>query len=268
MSNTVLVVIAHPDDEALGISGTMARLVDEGDAVTIVCATRGEAGEISDPALATPETLGEVREQELRDAMRDLGVEDVRFLDYRDSGMAGTPENDHAESLYQAEPLQVAMGLTAIMQEVNPDVIITWDASGGYGHPDHVRVHETVVEAFGSYQMRSGRPVRLYYMALPMHLFQEMAAELQEQGVEWGNESIRDRAMQLERPPVTTVIDVGPYIEQKRRAMACHRSQLPPESPWEKVSEALRRQLVGAEYFHRAVPPWNEGDPTETSLFG
>ena len=263
MSHTVLVVTAHPDDEALGIGGTMARLVAEGHHVTIVCATRGEAGEISDPALATPETLGAVREQELRNAMRILGVADVRFLDYRDSGMEGTPENDDPRSLFQAEPMEVVMALTAIMQEVNPDVVITWEPSGGYGHPDHIKVHETTTEAFHSYQMRSGRPVRLYYTAFPVHLFAEMAEELRAQGIELGNEQMRRRAMSLPRLPVTTEIDLTPYLERKREALAQHRTQMPADSPFTRLSEPLRRKFLGREYFHRAVPPWHEGEAME-----
>jgi N-acetyl-1-D-myo-inositol-2-amino-2-deoxy-alpha-D-glucopyranoside deacetylase len=267
MSQTVLVVVAHPDDEVFGMGGTMARLIDDGHAVTVVCATRGEVGEISDPALATPETLGEVREQELRNAMRELGVDDVRFLDYRDSGMAGTPENEDTRAFIQAEPMEVAMDLTAIMQEVNPDVIITWDQSGGYGHPDHVRVHETVTDAFGSYQMRSGRPVRLYYTALPVGLFEEMAVELREQGIEiFDDDEARESMTRLPRPPVTTVLDVSGYVEQKRRAMAEHRSQMPADSPFDRVSEELRQRFFGKEYFHRAVPEWHEGEPQEHSI--
>lgn len=268
MPQSVLVVVAHPDDETFSTGGLMARSVAEGHAVTVVCVTRGEVGEISDPALATPETLGQVREQELRDAMAELNVHDVRFLDYRDSGMDGTPENDDPRALVQAEPMQVAMELTAVMQEVNPDVIVTWDRSGGYGHPDHVRVHETVTDAFDSYVMRSGKSARLYYMALPVHLFAEMAAELRAEGVDWGNEEIRDSIMRLERPPVTTAIDVTAYVEAKRRAIACHRSQFPPESPWDKVSEGLRARMFGTEYYSRVVPPWNEGEPVEQSLLG
>ena len=263
---SVMIVIAHPDDETLQ-GGTLARLVDEGHQVTIVCATRGEVGEISDPALATPETLGQVREQEMRTAARELGVEDVRFLDYRDSGMEGTPDNEHPEALIQAEPLEVSMALTAIMQEVNPDIVITWDASGGYGHPDHIRVHETTTEAFGSYQMRSGRPVRLYYMALPTHLFAEMQRELQAQGIEFGSQAVREARERFTRPPVTTQIDVAPYVEQKRRSRLQHRSQLPADSPWERLSEDLQRRFYSVEYFHRAEPPWNEGEAKETWLF-
>ena len=266
MANTVLVVVAHPDDESFSIGGTIARLTDEGHHVTVVCATRGEAGEISDPALATPETLGEVRERELREAMHALGVDDVRFLDFRDSGMEGTPENDDPRSLLQAEPMEVTMALTAIMQEVYPDVVITWDPSGGYGHPDHIRVHETATEAFAAYQMRSGSPVRLYYMALPVHLFAAMQAELQAHGIEFGNERIRERAASLPRLPVTTEIDIEKYVARKLAAMAAHHSQMQPNLPFDRMSDALRRKVVGTEYFHRAVPPWHDEEPRETAL--
>jgi LmbE family N-acetylglucosaminyl deacetylase len=259
----VLIAIAHPDDETL-TGGTLARAVAEGHGVTVVCATRGEVGEISDPALATPETLGEVREGELRAAMAELGVEDVRFLGYRDSGMEGTPENEDERALVQAEPLEVAMDLTALMQEVYPDIVITWDASGGYGHPDHIRVHETATEAFESYKMRSGRPVRLYYMALPTHLFEEMQRELAALGIEFGSDEIRASRARFERPPITTEIDVSPYVEQKRNAMRQHRSQFPPDMPFDKLSEDLQRRFFNVEYLHRADPPWNEGEAKES----
>jgi LmbE family N-acetylglucosaminyl deacetylase len=262
---SVLIVIAHPDDETLQ-GGTLARLVDEGHAVTLVCATRGEVGEIAAGVEATAETLGRVREGEMRAAARELGVKDVRFLDYRDSGMEGTPENEHPEALIQAEPLEVSMALTAIMQEVNPDAVITWDASGGYGHPDHIRVHETTTDAFGSYQVRSGRPVRLYYMALPTHLFDEMQKELLAQGIQFGSEAMRAARERFTRPPVTTEVDVSPYVERKRRSRQQHRSQTPADSPFDKLSEDLQRRFFSVEYFHRAEPPRQEGEPKETWL--
>jgi LmbE family N-acetylglucosaminyl deacetylase len=258
-------VIAHPDDEGLS-GGTLARLVDEGHTVTVVCATRGEVGEIADPSIATPETLGEVREGELRAAMAVLGIDDVRFLDYRDSGMAGTPENEDPEALVQAEPLGVSMELTALMQEVNPDAIITWDASGGYGHPDHIRVHEAATDAFGSYTMRSGRNARLYFMAIPIHLFAEMSEELRAQGIQPPNASMRTRLESLKRPPVTTEIDVTPYVERKREALARHRSQQAVMLPVDKLSDDTRRRFIATEYFHRAVPPVGEGEPVERWL--
>lgn len=267
MSHTVMVIVAHPDDEAFGVGGTMARLRQEGHAVTVVCATRGEAGEISDPALATPETLGSVREAELRSAMAKLGVTDVRFLDYRDSGMDGTPENDDPRCLHQAEPMEVAMDLTALMQEVNPDVVITWDASGGYGHPDHITVHHTATEAFGNYTMRSGKAARLYYMALPVHLFGEMAAELTAKGVQFGNDDMRETAERLAHVPPTTVVDVQRFIEVKRAAVHEHRSQNMGGLPLELLSEDLHRRIVGYEYFHQAQPPRPDGDAEDSWFF-
>ena len=98
---TILGVFAHPDDEGFGSGGTLAMLVDKGHRVSLICATNGDVGEISDPALATPENLGQVRQQEMRDAMKVTGVKDVRFLGYRDSGMDGTPDNDNPNSLYR-----------------------------------------------------------------------------------------------------------------------------------------------------------------------
>lgn len=268
MPKTLLVIVAHPDDESFGIGGTMARCAEEGHHVTVVCATRGEVGEISDPAIATPETLGAVREQELRTGMRILGVEDVRFLEYRDSGMAGTPENADPRSLEQASPEQVSAKLLAIMNELQPDTVITWDASGGYGHPDHIKVHQTATAAFHQRQSRDGHSSRLYWTALPTHLFEEMAKELQAKGIEFGSARLREDMERLPRLTPTAEIDVSPYMERKRQALAAHRSQMQPDSPFDKLSDGLRLRFFGREYFHRAVPPVQEGEEMEKSVLG
>ena len=115
----VLAVFAHPDDEGFGCGGTLAMLVARGARITLVCATNGDVGEISDPSLATPETLADVRQEELRQAMNVTGVRDIRFLGYRDSGMAGTEENNHPGSLYQAEPDTVIERLVEIFESVS-----------------------------------------------------------------------------------------------------------------------------------------------------
>ena len=101
---SVLGAFAHPDDEGFGSGGTLALLVSRGARVTLVCATNGDVGEISDPALATPENLAQIRQEEMRQAMAVTGVPDVRFFNYRDSGMVGTDDNNHPNSLHQADP--------------------------------------------------------------------------------------------------------------------------------------------------------------------
>lgn len=264
----ILAAIAHPDDETLGIAGTMAHCIDAGWGVTLVCATRGEVGEIADPALATPETLGQVREQELREACRVMGVEDVRFLTYRDSGMEGTPENHDPRALCNADPRAAAGAFAAIIRDVRPDVVLTWDASGGYGHPDHIAVHHAATAAFEETHAEPGGPRALYYTTIPMHLWAELEQELRRQGIQFGNDELRERAEKLPRVPATTQIDVQPYVERKLESSRKHRTQLPPDSPFEKLSPELRRRFVGVEYFYRARPAWREGDPIETTFWG
>ena len=136
----VLCFFAHPDDEAFGSGGTLAELVRKGHKVATVCATNGDVGEISDPALATPENLWLVRQEELRQAMKVTGVLDVRFLGYRDSGMPGSDDNDNPASLLQAQPSSVEGQISAIMEELKPDVVFTHDPTRGYGHPDHITI--------------------------------------------------------------------------------------------------------------------------------
>ncbi|HLZ70436.1 MAG TPA: PIG-L family deacetylase [Dehalococcoidia bacterium] len=259
----LLVVIAHPDDESFGIGGTMARLRRAGWPVTLLCATRGEVGEISDPMLATPETLGQVRERELREACAVLGVEDVRFLDFRDSGMAGTPENADPRALCNAAPAAAVEAIAAQMRDVRPSLVITWDPSGGYGHPDHLAVHRHATAAFQREAARLDGPRALYYMALPVHLFEQMEAELRSQGIQFGSDDLREAARDLPRLSVTTEIDVSGLEELKVESGRKHATQLPPDMPFDRLSPELRRAFLSVEYFHRVVPHWHDGDPIE-----
>ncbi len=259
----LLVAIAHPDDETFGIGGTMARLRREGWSVTVVCATRGEVGEISDPALATPETLGQVRERELREACAVLGVDDVRFLAYRDSGMPGTPENADPRALCNAEPAAAVAAFAAQLHEVRPDLVITWDPSGGYGHPDHLAVHRHASAAFEREAARPGGPRALYYTTLPVHLFERMEAELRAQGIQFGSDDVREAAQNLPRLAPTTEIDVSAFVQEKLESGRKHATQLPADLPFDRLSPELRHAFVDIEYFHRVVPPWRDGDPIE-----
>jgi LmbE family N-acetylglucosaminyl deacetylase len=144
----LLVVTAHPDDEVLHFGGLTYLTARAGGQVTLVCATRGEVGEIADTALATTATLGAVRETELRAAAALLGVQDVRLLDYRDSGMAGTPENEHPRAFVRAAEIDVVPLLVRIIREQRPTVVATWAPDGGYGHPDHVAASRHATAAF------------------------------------------------------------------------------------------------------------------------
>ena len=162
----------------------------------MVCATRGEVGEISNPSLATPETLGQVREEELRAACRALGVEDLFILGYRDSGMDGTLDNRHPQALCQADLHEVTGRTVAIIRQLRPQVVLTFDPNGGYGHPDHIFVHRAAREAFAAagddsrYREQLARslgvfsPQRLYYTGIPRSALKAFRQAIIDAGIE------------------------------------------------------------------------------------
>src|SRR5512143_3527740 len=150
---TVLGCFAHPDDEGL-VTGAFARYIEEGVRCALVCATRGEVGEIAPGHSATPETLGEVREQELRAAMTHINLNEIYFLGYRDSGMDGTAENQDARAFINAPDDEVVGKLVRLIRTIKPQVLVTFDPKGGYGHPDHIKIHHATMAAFD----KSGDP--------------------------------------------------------------------------------------------------------------
>ena len=144
----MLVFFAHPDDEVFSCGGVMALNRQRGIHTTLVCATKGEAGEISSPELADASNLGHVREQELIEAAAHMGIDNLYFLGYRDSGMAGTPENLHPAAFANAPASAVVPRLVHFIRTIQPQIVITFDPTGGYGHPDHIAIHKHAVAAF------------------------------------------------------------------------------------------------------------------------
>jgi len=157
LAGPLMLVFAHPDDETFGCAGVMALAAERGVPVTLLSITRGEAGKTGIPQLDQPEILGAVREQELRAAVATVGVADVRFLDYRDSGMAGTPENDDPRAFIRAHEGEVVARLVVHLRAVRPATLITFGPEGIYGHPDHLRTHRSAIAA-RSWVARGKRP--------------------------------------------------------------------------------------------------------------
>ena len=260
----ILAVYGHPDDEGQ-VTGTLARFIELGHHVTLVCATRGEVGEISDALLATPETLGYVRELELRAAMAQIGLFDVRFLPFRDSGMAGTPDNEDPRAFHQ-QPEDIAVGhLVSVMRDVRPHAVFTWDPTGGYGHPDHIAAHRHSVSAFDA-SADPGRfpesgepwaPTRLYWGAFTMKRFAGMFLEIERRGllpepIDPERRARFDEAMRQPDPPMTHVIEVPHLIERKRAAAGMHRSQFGESSLFARLPEDLRDAFYAREQFFMA----------------
>ena len=261
----ILAAFAHPDDEGFGCGGTLAMLVAGGAQITMLCATNGDVGEISDPSLATPETLGQVRQDELRQAMAVMDIPDLRFLGYRDSGMAGTEDNDHPDSLYQAEPAGVVSRIVDIMREVRPELVVTHDLVGAYGHPDHIAIYRHVTQAFSLAADRSypgtsmdstppWQPRLLYHVCFPRSNFRRMWQQMHDAGITPPFASMEVESIGSPDEAVTTVVDVSAYVEVKIASLGCHRTQMDPNGPLAQLPEEMVRQIMSTEYFTLAIP--------------
>jgi LmbE family N-acetylglucosaminyl deacetylase len=261
-SAPVLFIFAHPDDEAFGCAGVMAALVDSGTPVVLVTATRGEAGEISSDRLATPVSIGAVREMELRAAMALIGVDDLRFLGYRDSGMEGTPENQDARCLHQAPFEEVVAQLTAQIRAIRPCAVITFGADGIYGHPDHIFIHHATVAAVRAaadeHQPEGlGAPWRvsaLYFTAIPRERIQAMVQRTDGPFRHMSPEKLAKLGTPEE--DITTIVDVAGYRSLKERVIRAHQTQVGEGGPMANLPREQVEPFLSREHFMRVSLPW------------
>ncbi len=261
---SVLAAFAHPDDEAFGVGGTLAMLASRGARITLVCATNGDVGEISDPALATPENLAQVRQEELRQAMTVTGISDVRFLNYRDSGMDGTADNSNPASLNQAPAGQVSAQLAEIIEELRPRLVFTHDPTGGYGHPDHRAVYSHTTHAFTQAFVQSGGAGNefLYSVCFPRSNFRRMWQQMEDMGIEPPFAKLEVEKIGSPDGAVTTVRDVTEYVDIKIASLDCHRTQMNPNGPFAQLPKPMLREIMSTEYFTLAQPE-NAGEGSD-----
>ena len=261
----ILACYAHPDDEQ-GVTGTLAKAVHYGHRVGILMTTRGEVGEIADPALATPETLGAVREREMLCAAEAIGIppERVYFLDYRDSGMAGTPPNADPRAAMNAPGNEAVGRIVAVIRRVRPAVLLTFDATGGYGHPDHLAVHHWTTVAFAAAgdpaQFPDAgpafQPARLFYAGFPRSWIRRFAEIMQQAGVTAEQVGMGDLDIEQMGMPdelITNLVDTHEYAEVKARSLACHATQQNPNSPFARIPPDLQRVMRAQEVYHLAA---------------
>jgi LmbE family N-acetylglucosaminyl deacetylase len=272
---SLLGIFAHPDDEQV-MSGVFASAAAEGIRTGLVCATRGEVGEIADPSLATQETLGEVREAELRVAVTVLGVKYLWFLDYRDSGMMGTPPNDEPGAFYRSDPEEALGKIVAIVRDFKPNVMVTFDETGGYGHPDHLTIYKLATDAFSAaadptLYPQAGNPWqadRLFYSAFPRSWMARMTEFIEELNVETVFASLDPDKFGVPDEEITNEIDVSEWVALKERSMGHHRTQLNPNSPLARMSDELIWQWRSREHFVLAAgKPLPEDPSAREDLF-
>jgi LmbE family N-acetylglucosaminyl deacetylase len=264
---TLVMFHAHPDDEAIATGGTMARYAADGHRVVLVVATHGEEGEVAEGFLSEGESLATRRMDETHTAAALIGVSRVEFLGYRDSGMMGTPANDHPDCFWRADLDEAAARLAAILTEERADVLTVYDDHGGYGHPDHIQVHRVGHRA----AVAAGVP-RVFEATMNRDVIRLQWREAAAAGVETPGED-EDRQIEEMGTPdagITTAIEVGDFLEIKRRAMAAHASQIDEASWFLSLPPDTFRAAFGTEWFVRTTPPPDGAGPEhrETSLLG
>jgi N-acetyl-1-D-myo-inositol-2-amino-2-deoxy-alpha-D-glucopyranoside deacetylase len=272
----ILLVHAHPDDESIETGATMAKYAAEGAYVCLVTCTRGEEGEVipEDLRHLSGDALGEHRTAELARACAALGVTDHRFLGgagrWRDSGMMGDPANDHPRCFWRAELDEAAAALVAIVREVRPQVIVTYDDNGFYGHPDHIQAHRVAWRAFEraadpAYgEGEPWAPSRFYATAIPLPA---LAAEVGRGPFERVR-SVEEFGFGVPAEQVTTRIEAGPHLHSKVAAMRWHATQITVAPPYYALSNNVGIPLLDAEYYTLlAGEPGEPGeDGRETGL--
>jgi len=284
-SHTFMAVHAHPDDEVFGTGGTFALLADRGVQTVLVTATMGEEGEIVDPTLdeqakqAMFPRLAEVRRPELLAAAAALNIQELRNLGFRDSGMYGTESNNRPESFYRATFDEAVKRLVALIRELKPQVLVTYDAFGTYGHPDHIQAHRVTNAAFEAageprcfptLDMQAWQPSKLYYTVIPRSFMAKAMSDAQQSGAPgpWDNPAMNTAIIGTPDELLTTRIDVRAYIEKKMKAFQAHKTQIAPDSFVFTLPPEQREQAFGYEYFVLARTPLSKhkGD-LEQDLF-
>jgi LmbE family N-acetylglucosaminyl deacetylase len=277
-NKTLLAVLAHPDDESFGMGGTLALYASRGVDVHLVCATRGEVGEVAPELLKGFESIAKLRESELRCAAGVLGLTGVHFLDYRDSGMPGSADNTHPQAL-AAQPLdEVAAKVVRTIRELKPQVVLTFDPIGGYRHPDHIAIQQATVRAFeqagnpdfAADSLPVYAPERLYFHKMPNGLLKFAVKFLPLIGKDphkFGSNGDIDLVPIAEVDfPTNARIDIRSVLKQKEKAGACHASQGGGRMGGGILS-LLMRLFSGYETFMRAYPLVADGEKVAKDLF-
>jgi len=258
VTRRLMAVFAHPDDESLGVGGTLAKYAAEGVEISLVTATRGDAGRYNglrggEPGHPGSEALGRIREAELRAAAAVLGVRDVSVLDYRDG------------QLDRADPREAIGRIVAEIRRVRPQVVLTFGPDGAYGHPDHIAISQFTTAAIVAAAADGHVVSKLYYIAWPASTWR--AYESAVKALSATVDGVERKATPWPDWAVTTAIDTSELWTTVWRAVSCHESQLGTYQKLRDLPVEHHRAIWGSQSFYRASSLVNGGRARETDLF-
>ncbi len=242
---TILAIYAHPDDEAFSTGGTLARYAKEGHTVKLICATKGERGKITDPKINADSDMATLREQELKDCCRILGIEPPIFLGYHDSGRL-KPSEDDARALLNISELEIEKVLLKHFTEIKPDIIISFDPHGIYGHIDHIKMHRGATAAFWSAgTIIKSPPKRLFYNVMTT----QNLLSLQKIRKVSPLSKLDPAIYGIAEKSLAAIIDVSDYLQIKMKAISAHRSQVGPSSSFADIDKPEWQAILIKETF-------------------
>jgi LmbE family N-acetylglucosaminyl deacetylase len=280
MEKRLMFVGAHPDDESFGSGGTLAKYALEGARVAYACATRGEVGSVDPEHMNGYAAVGDMRWAELTNAAKALGLAEVVHLGYRDSGMVGSPDNQHPDCLVAAPLEEVTARVVKVLRDFKPQVVTTFDPIGGYRHPDHIHTHNATVRAFHA----AGDPAqfpecgpayapqKLYFSVFSKRLlktFVMLAPLVGQDPRHFGRNKDVDVTKLMDEFPLHAHIHIGgEALARREAASACHKSQLGSGPPMRGLLGLAMRLMGTTDSYMRAYPAVPDGTRVhETDLF-
>ncbi len=261
------------------MGGLLAEHVSRGITVRLITTTLGEEGDIRQEGAASRETLGEIRRVELSCAVRALGLHSNEVYEYRDSGMAGWESNDHPRAFINADAEEVVERLVLEVRRFRPQVVLTFEPGGLYGHPDHIAISRHATQAFQQaadpeafpHQLSNGltphTAQRLFYSARPKGFRTEWATALRDAGIDFPLPSPEQVDQGTPTEEIHLELDVSDHLETKMACILSHRTQVAPDWPYHRVPRAVAAKVLGREYYIRALPAVTDGEQVPPDFF-
>ncbi|KAA1277896.1 MAG: hypothetical protein EGP14_06020 [SAR202 cluster bacterium] len=279
LEKRLLACFAHPDDEAFPIGGSLAAHSSRGVNIRLITATSGEEGEVRSPGLAMPDGLGSLRREELSCSVHTLGLQSHHVLGYRDSGMAGTSANNLPEAFINVPQEEIVEILVREIRTFRPQVVLTFEPGGLYGHPDHIAICKHATKAFHTAndasiypeQLIEGlepfQPDRLYYSARPQGFRTSMALKLQAAGIDFPMPTIERANDGIDPDEIHLEVNVSDQLDQKMGSILCHKSQVAPNWPYNQVPRSVAADILGREHYIRAWPEFTNKETLTGDFF-